>query len=76
MERDFGEQPLARILAENNLSSEDLVNASTEQVTYKMVSRACKGRKLSPHVQQKICNAVNKASGKSFSTKDLFTYID
>lgn len=74
MERNLGEQPLSRILAEHNLKSGDLVAASTENITYKMVSRACTGRRLTPHVQVKICNALNKATGKTFSLTDLFNY--
>ena len=74
MERNLGEQPISRILAENNLNNGDLVYASTGNITYKMVSRACIGRRLTPHVQTKICNALNKSTGKTFSIKDLFNY--
>jgi len=74
MERNLGEQPIARILAENNLKSGDLVTSSTENITYKMVARACSGRRLTPHIQVKICNALNKAAGKTFLVKDLFNY--
>lgn len=74
MERNLGEQPIARILEENNLKSSDLIAASTESITYKMVSRACIGRRLSSHVQIKICNALNNATGKTFMVKELFNY--
>ena len=74
MERNLGEQPIARILAEKGLTAGNLVSASTENITYKMVSRACKGRRLTPHVQIKICNALNSASGKVFTVTDLFNY--
>ena len=74
MERNLGEQSIARILVENNLKSKDVVSASTENITYKMVSRACMGRRLTPHVQVKICNALNAATGKAFTVKDLFNY--
>ncbi len=74
MEKDLGEQPIYRILSDNKLSNKDLVSASTENITFKMVARACKGRRLSPHVQLKICNAMNKACSKIFSVKDLFNY--
>ncbi|MDB2613844.1 hypothetical protein N9Y92_01645 [Chlamydiales bacterium] len=74
MERDLGEQPIARIIEDNELTSSDLVSASTENITFKMISRAYKGRRLTPHVQVKICNALNKASGKVFSLNDLFNY--
>ena len=74
MERNLGEQPIAQILTENGLTSGDLVQASEENITYKMVSRACKGRRLTPNVQGKICRALNRASGKEFVVKELFTY--
>lgn len=63
-----------RILLENDLKSGDLVSVSTENITYKMVSRACSGRRLTPHVQAKICNALNKATGKTFTIRNLFNY--
>ncbi len=74
IERNFDEQPIAGIIAEHKLAACDLVSASTENITFKMVSRACKGRRLTPHVQQKICNALNTASGKTFAITDLFNY--
>ena len=74
MERNLNEQPIAHILAENKLANSDLISASIESITYKMLARACKGRRLTPHVQVKICNALNRASGKDFTVKDLFNY--
>jgi hypothetical protein len=74
MERNLGEQPIAGIMKEHELSNGDLVSASTENITFKMVSKACKGRRLTPNVQTKICNALNAATGKQFSSSDLFNY--
>lgn len=74
IERDLGEQPLAAIMAGKGLKPNDLVTASTEQITHKMVSRAAKGRRLTPHVQAKILAALNAATGTAYSLKDLFTY--
>jgi hypothetical protein len=74
MERNLNEQPIARILVEHKLTNGDVVSASTENITYKMLSRSCKGRRLTPQVQVKICNAVNRATGKTFTVKDLFNY--
>jgi len=74
LERNLGEQPIANIIAEHKFTASDLVSASKENITFKMVSRACKGRRLTPHIQEKICNALNNASGKTFVIKDLFTY--
>ncbi len=74
IERNLGEQPVAKIMVEHNLKANDLVTVSTEQITHKMVSKACKGRRLTQNVQWKILNALNKATGKSFSLSDLFNY--
>ena len=74
IERDLGEQPLARLMAARGLKSHDLVAASTEQITHKMVARACKGRRLTPNVQAKILRALNLATGQRYSPGDLFNY--
>ncbi len=74
IERNLGEQPIARLMQELGLKPHDLVAASTEQITHKMVSRACKGRRLTPHVQVKILGAVNRASGRTYVVSDLFNY--
>jgi len=73
-ERDLGEQPIAALLTSLNLKSHDLVAASTEQITHKMVARACKGRRLTPNVQRKILNALNRATGGAYTLDDLFNY--
>lgn len=74
LERDLGEQPLNRLMAELGLKSHDLVAASTEQITHKMVQRGCKGRRLTKNVQGKLLRALNKATGNNYTIKDLFTY--
>lgn len=73
-ERDLGEQPLARLLTELGLKPHDLVAASTEQITHKMVSRGTKGRRLTRNVQGKLLRALNAASGNTYALPDLFTY--
>lgn len=72
--RDLGEQPIARLLDELSLKHSDLVNASTEQLTHKMVARACKGRRLTPNVQAKVLRALNAATGKQYTPGELFNY--
>ncbi|MFC1752976.1 hypothetical protein ACFL96_06230 [Thermoproteota archaeon] len=74
VERNFGEQPIAKIMAEHGLKPNDLVSNSTEQLTHKMVARAVKGRRLTSNVRSKILNAISKATGKKYSFKDLFNY--
>lgn len=74
IERNLGPQPIAALMAELNLKPHDLVAASDELITHKMVARACKGRRLTPNVQAKVRHALNKASGRDFSLAQLFTY--
>lgn len=71
---DLGEQPILKIMADFGLKPNDLVSISTEQITHKMVSRAVKGRRLTPRVRQKILNALNAAAKKEYTLKDLFNY--
>ena len=71
---NHGELPLARLMAAHGLKPSDLVAASAEQLTFKMVGRACKGRRLTPNVQGKVLRALNLAAGKSYARDDLFTY--
>ena len=74
IEYDLGEQPIAAIMKELELKPVDLVENSTEQLTFKMVSKAAKGRRLTLNAQHKVLNALNKASGKQYQIKDLFNY--
>ena len=73
-ERNLGKQPLASLLEERELKSQDLVAASTQQLNHKMVSRACKGRRLTPNVKGKVLEALQRATGDEFRMKDLFNY--
>ncbi len=74
IERDLGEQPIGTIMAELGFKSHDLVSASTEHITHKMVARACKGRRLTRNVQQKIQRALTTAASREFRLDELFTY--
>ena len=74
IERNLGEQPITRLLSEHALKATDLVANSTEQLTFKMVARACKGRRLTPNVQAKVLRALNAASGRQYQMAELFTY--
>ena len=74
LERNLGEQPIARKMAEHGLTNHDLVTASTEQITHKMVAKACKGRRLTKNVQNKVVRAMNLSSGHSYKKQDLFNY--
>jgi len=73
-ERKLGEQPIAQIMREHNLKPHDLVAISSVDMTHKMVSRACKGRRLTLNTQSKVLAALNRATGKDYSLRDLFNY--
>ena len=74
IERNLGAQPIAEIMREHNLKPHDLVAASPVEMTHKMVSRACKGRRLTLNTQSKVVAALNRATGKNYTLRDLFNY--
>jgi hypothetical protein len=74
VERNLGQQPIARIMREHNLKPHDLVAASATPLTHKMVSRACKGRRLTLNTQTKVLAALNRAAGQNYVLGDLFDY--
>ena len=74
VERNLGEQPIARILAERSLTHHDLVEASGGRCNHKMVARAAKGRRLTPNTKAIVLAALNAATGETFALADLFDY--
>ncbi len=73
-ERNLGVQPIAMLLEQLELKHNDLVQASDEQLTHKMVARAVKGRRLTQNTKGKIIRALNKASSREFQMSELFNY--
>jgi len=74
IERNLGIQPIAKIISDAGLKPHDLVSASDEQITHKMITRASKGRRLTINTQIKVLNALNNATGKSYSLSEVFNY--
>lgn len=74
IERNLGEQPIAKLIREHKLKTHDVVANSTEQLSHKMIARAVKGRRLTVNVQTKILRALNKVTNKNYSLSDLFNY--
>lgn len=74
-ERDLGEQPILGRMRERGISSADLVRASSEQLTHKMVSRATKGRRLTANTMGKVVRAWNVAAGEDLPASELFNYV-
>ncbi len=79
-ELDLGPQPLAGLLQQLALSPSDLVAASGEQLTHKMVARGAKGRRLTRNTMEKLLRALNKAAARdarppaTYALADLFNY--
>jgi hypothetical protein len=74
VDRNLGEQPIAALMARQGLKPHDLVAASGSPMTHKMISRACKGRRLTRHSQMKVLDALNRAAGNAFRLDELFNY--
>ena len=72
--REMGEQPIAAILRERGLSHHDLVAASARPITHKMVLRAEKGPWLTPNTKGIVLDALNRATGGTYTLADLFNY--
>ncbi len=69
-------QPIDDIMTKLNLTNALLVGVSTEQLSFKMVQKARKGRRLSPNVQTKILNALKavRPDLNNLRRRDLFRY--
>lgn len=73
-QREHGPQPLAELLQRQGITNHQVVAASTEQLTHKMVAKACRGRFLSVKVRLKILRAVNRLCKSEYALADLFNY--
>ena len=65
--------PLDSLMTKLNLTNHDLVAASTEQLTHKMVAKGRKGKNITPNVQNKIYYALKAAKPEvAVTLKELF----
>lgn len=74
VERNLGPQPIGGVMEQLELTPHDLVAASTDQLTHKMVQRAIKGRRLTTNTKTKVIAALQQASSREFSVGELFNY--
>lgn len=66
-------RPLESLMTQLNLTNHDLVAASTEQLTHKMVAKGRKGKKLTPNIQHKIWSALKTVRPEvAVTLKELF----
>jgi len=73
---DLGNQPLIPMMEKWGLVNEDLVSASTEQLTFKQVQRARTGRRLTLKMMQKILRAYNVAIWKKLSKVQKEKFVE
>lgn len=73
-DRNKGPQPIIEVMKQYNLNAKDLVEASAEQLTHKMVARAMKGRQLTINSKGIVQRAMNRATSKVWTQKQLFNY--
>lgn len=81
VERNLGIQPLDAILTGLGLGNHALVAASPQPLTHKAVQRARKGRRLTPHMQRRIAEALLRAAASAgrapespWTPRELFSY--
>ena len=74
LEKNLGIQPVDKVLTEHHLSAHDLVMASRVQLTHKNIANAIRGRRLTLKMKQKILEALNTATNKTYVLTDLFNY--
>lgn len=66
-------ESLDTLMIRLNLTNADLVRASTQQLTFKMVQKGRKRRKLTPNVQKKILEALKALRPETtFDQKEIF----
>lgn len=73
---DFGPQPLIELLEHWGLSNHDLVACSPEQLTHKQVQKACKGRKLTLKMKQKVTRSLNFAVWGRLTDEERESYYE
>jgi hypothetical protein len=73
-ELNLGPQPIAELMQQFKLNPHDLVIASSDQLTHKMVARATKGRRLTNNTKGIVQRALNQATGNVYKLAELFNY--
>lgn len=72
---EHGTQPLDALMTARGIANADLVNASSESLTFKAVQKGRRGRELTMRMQLKIVNALNRLfPDEPVKPADLFNY--
>ena len=75
IDRELGPQPLDGLMTRLEVSNADLARASTEQLSFKAIQKARKGRRLTLHLQKKVLNAFSALRPeRAWTLQDFFNY--
>lgn len=73
MDNNINTNPLNALMIRLALTNADLVNNSTNQLTFKMLQKGRKGKDLTLNAKHKILEALQTAHPEGqFTLKDLF----
>ena len=73
--KEAGAQPLDTLMTGLGVKNADLVSASTEQLTHKVIQKGRRGRRLTLNAKSKILRALNTLNPeKQYTLKELFNY--
>lgn len=72
--RDLGVQPIAALMADHGITPAQVVAQGIQGITFKVVKKACQGRRLTPRMQQKVREALGGLIDPPPAKTDLFTY--
>ena len=73
---DHGPQPLDTMMEQWKLKNHELVEASPEQLTFKQVQKARKGRKMTIPMMQKVMRAFNIAIWGKLTKEEKEAYFE
>ncbi len=71
---EAGPQPIEQLLEKHNSSVTDIIKASDEHLTHKVIRKACRGRRLTKRMQNKIVRALNHYANTEYRRDELFNY--
>ncbi len=75
-ENELGTQPLDAMMASWQMTNNQLVEVSTEQLTHKQVQRARQGRRLTLKMMQKVTRAYNVCIWYQLSAEQKEEYFE
>lgn len=71
---EYGEQPLDALMLQHELTNKDLASRSETQLTFKVIKKARKGRRLTRRTQEKVLSALNACLTDPVPFSAVFNY--